>query len=186
MKFDTLSEACRAWVNEFNAIPVSVLEKLKDYEGWESVREITPISLYGRVRVIFDEFAGQEGEIIGTKYNGEDSMYRVRLDKYPDNPQIISEDCLEQINCEGYFPMWGTMWSFGDKIDEEWLLGEYCDSHLQEMADIGFRIYESEDFGVVFGIDAAGFDFYEAFWYPLYKLRGLHWHITDDTEKVTA
>jgi hypothetical protein len=44
------------------------------------------------------------------------------------------------------------------------------------MADLGFRIYQTEDFGVVFGIDGAGYDFYEAHFEPLYKLRGLCWH----------
>lgn len=45
------------------------------------------------------------------------------------------------------------------------------------MADCGFRIYESDDFGgYIFGIDGAGYDFYDAHWIPLYKARGLRWH----------
>lgn len=47
---------------------------------------------------------------------------------------------------------------------------------IRLMSECGFRIFESEEFGYFFGIDAAGFDFYEAFWCPLYKARGLHWH----------
>lgn len=44
------------------------------------------------------------------------------------------------------------------------------------MSDCGFRIYKSEDYGYFFGIDGAGYSFYEEHWMPLYKARGLHWH----------
>lgn len=74
------------------------------------------------------------------------------------------------------FPMWGTMWQFGDSIDEDWLDGQSGEDGIQIMSDLGFRIYESEDFGHVFGIDGAGYDFYEQHWIPLYEARGLHWH----------
>ena len=61
---------------------------------------------------------------------------------------------------------------------------DYARFHLEEMAACGFRLYESEDYGLIFGIDAAGFDFYEAFWIPLYKARGLRWH--DEAEEKEA
>ena len=70
-------------------------------------------------------------------------------------------------------PMWGTMWSFGDSADDYWLEEE---DGLELMAECGFRIYEQEDFGYLFGIDGAGYSFMEAHWIPLYKARGLHWH----------
>ena len=69
--------------------------------------------------------------------------------------------------------MWGTMWSFTDSSDNSWLEDK---KNLQTMADCGFRIYEQEDYGYIFGIDGAGYDFYEAHWIPLYKARGLEWH----------
>jgi len=72
-----------------------------------------------------------------------------------------------------FLPTWGTMWSFDDSIDSQWLEDEH---NLQAMADCGFRIYEQEDYGYVFGIDGMGYDFYEAHWIPLYKARGLLWH----------
>ena len=53
------------------------------------------------------------------------------------------------------------------------------------LSECGFRVYESEEFGLFFGIDAAGFDFYEAYWIPLYRARGLQWH-DPDTEKKEA
>ena len=73
-------------------------------------------------------------------------------------------------------PMWGTMWQFGDRIDDDWLSGEFGEHGLKLMSECGFRIYEHEEFGYFFGIDGAGYDFYEAHWIPLYKARGLHWH----------
>ena len=183
MKYDTLSDACYAWVNEFNAIPTSVIEKLIEYDGWDSVHEITPLTVGNRVVVIADEDVGEEGEIIETKYDGEDDLYVVRLDCDPEDPRVISADCLDRISETDKLPVWGWMWTFGDDIDKEWLLGTYCPSHLQDMADCGFRIYEQEDFGVLFGLDGGGYDFYEKHWQPLYKARGLHWHNVDDTEK---
>ena len=174
--YNTIKDACYAWVNEFNAIPLSAIEKLQEYD--ESVHEITPLHKYDRVVVYDDEWAGEHGEIVKTCCDKEPDLYAVKLDSDPDNYVVVSEDCLEKEGRfdESIFPMWPTMWSFGDKIDEDWLLGEFGESHLQEVADIGFRIYESEDFGILLGIDTAGFDFYEAFWIPLYKLRGLKWH----------
>lgn len=72
-----------------------------------------------------------------------------------------------------YLPMWGTMWSFGNSADDYWL--EEKDG-LELMAECGFRIYEQEDFGYLFGIDRAGYSFMDQHWIPLYKARGLHWH----------
>ena len=76
-----------------------------------------------------------------------------------------------------FLPMWGTMWSFDHFFDDIWLKEK---SNLQAMADCGFRIYEQEDFGYIFGIDGAGYDFYEAHWIPLYKARGQQWRTTDN------
>ena len=178
MSYNTLKEACHAWVEGFNAIPDSVIEKLSKYDN--SIREITPIAKGDRVYTTDPDWKWQEGEVIDTNYDGEDDLYVVKLDDEPDNPKIISADCIGVMH-DYDFPMWGTMWSFGESIDEEWLTGKYCEPHLQEMANCGFRIFESEDLGVVFGIDGAGYDFYgteehPSHWINLYKARGLRWH----------
>lgn len=123
MKFNTKYDACRQWVNSFNAIPSSVVDKLWEYSGYDDFNEITP----------------------------------------------YTEEEIEEIY--DTFPMWGTMWSFGDIVDEWWL-----ENNLEVMKECGFRIYESEDYGYVFGIDGAGYDFYEIHWIPLYNARGLRWH----------
>ena len=121
MMYDTIREAATAWVNGFNAVPTTVVEKLMRLDP-DEVREITP----GR--------------------RDEDA---------------------------DFLPMWGTMWSFGDSADDYWL--EEGDG-LELMAECGFRIYEQEDFGYLFGIDGAGYSFMDEHWIPLYKARGLHWH----------
>ena len=121
MMYDTIREAATAWVNSFNAVPATVIEKLMRLDP-DEVREITP---------------GERDE-----------------------------------NAR-YLPMWSTMWSFGNSADDSWL--EKGDG-LELMAECGFRIYEQEDFGYLFGIDGAGYSFMDEHWIPLYKARGLHWH----------
>lgn len=166
MKFDTIKEATQAWVREMNAIPMGVVEKLmgEDYEG---VREITPPSLYDRVYIFRGEYRGNCGRI--ESYDNVHEVYVVNLD---DGGTVQVEENEFDREDYGGLPMWGTMWAFGDSCDNWWLEN----GGLQLMADCGFRIYEQEDYGYIFGIDGAGYDFYESHWIPLYKARGLHWH----------
>ena len=167
----TIREACELWVSrDMNAIPQSVLVKLKQLDP-DDLAELTPITKADRVYVCS---AGEMGEVIAIDEDAEE--YTVQLD----NGETITTEGFD-LEREDYdrFPMWGTMWSFSCSFDEDWAL-----SHLEEMAACGFRLYESEDYGLVFGIDAAGFDFYEAFWVPLYKARGLRWH--DEAEEKEA
>lgn len=76
---------------------------------------------------------------------------------------------------EGHFPMWGTMFTFKNSLDDQWLQDS---DNIQVMRDCGFHVYESEHFDYIFGIDGAGYDFYEAHWTPLYLKRGLQWHLS--------
>lgn len=74
-------------------------------------------------------------------------------------------------------PMWGTMWTFSEDLDEDWVR-----ENLDKVAKCGFRIYEDYKTGDIYiGIDGAGYNFYEAHWIPLYEARGLKWH-SDETE----
>lgn len=167
----TIREACELWVSrDMNAIPQSVLVKLKQLNP-DDIAELTPITKADRVYVCS---AGEMGEVIAIDEDAEE--YTVQLD----NGETITTEGFD-LEREDYdrFPMWGTMWSFSCSFDEDW-----ARSHLSEMAACGFRLYESEDYGLVFGIDAAGFDFYEAFWVPLYKACGLRWH--DEAEEKEA
>ena len=85
--------------------------------------------------------------------------------------EVTEPECYEM-------PMWNWMWSFGDNIDDWWLENK---NGIEIMQECGFRVFEHEDYGYYFGIDGAGYDFYEAHWIPLYRARGLQWH--DEEEK---
>lgn len=167
----TIREACELWIErDMNAIPQSVLVKLQQLDP-DDIEEITPICKGDRVYVCS---AGEMGEVIAIDEDAEE--YTVQLD----NGETITTEGFD-LERQDYdrFPMWGTMWSFSCSFDEDWAL-----SHLNEMAACGFRLYESEDYGLVFGIDGAGYDFYQEHWIPLYKARGLRWH--DEAEEKEA
>lgn len=181
MKFDTIKEATQYWVSTFNAFQYGMMERLAyDKHGNCELEEITPPSKYDRV--YYWNAEDVEGNSL-EEDDGYGEIIRKEGDRYvidPDNgdEEIYTSDVY--VERDDFFPMWGTMWQFGDGIDEWWL-----EENLQTMADCGFRIYEhtGEDaWGYFFGIDGAGYDFYEEHWIPLYKARGLHWHNEEDKE----
>lgn len=165
----TIEDAAREWVREMNAFPYDMIEKLMnaDYDGWH---EVTTPCRDDRVYV-YDLPDGCEehmGEIENCLVDAD--VYLIDLD---DGTAVeVAKDDFE-VDRDSCLPMWGTLWSFGDSADDYWL--EELDG-IEQMSKCGFRIYESDDFGYVFGIDGAGYDFYEAHWIPLYKARGLQWH----------
>lgn len=163
----TVKEAAQKWVSEFNAIPQAMIGKLMQIpdDYWEEVT--TP--RYGDRVCVFDLTENIESGDI-EDYIEDIDAYIVRLDN--GNLVEVGLDCIDVERYES-LPMWGTMWSFGDSIDDEWLERE---NGIQIMSECGFRIYYSEEFGYYFGIDGAGYDFYEAHWIPLYTARGLQWH----------
>lgn len=164
MKYETINDAAHAWVAEFNAIPMAIIDKLLEANS-EELHEITPPSVGDRV-FVFDSPADEDtGEII----ERNESIYTIKLD---DGTTCDLEAGDFEVQHDEFLPMWGTMWAFGDSIDNWWLE----DGGLQIMADCGFRIYEQEDYDYIFGIDGAGYSFYEEHWIPLYKARGLKWH----------
>ncbi len=66
---------------------------------------------------------------------------------------------------------WGWMFHPENRLDEEWIL-----EHIQEVEACGFLVYDSDETGILLGVDGCGYDFYEHHWLPLYKRRGLEWH----------
>lgn len=89
------------------------------------------------------------------------------------DPEDWQEVTSPEVDYYDQLPMWGTIWSFGDSLDNYWLEEK---GGIALMSQCGFRIFRSEKFGYFFGIDGAGYDFYEAHWIPLYNERGLRWH----------
>lgn len=181
MKYATMNEAAHTWVNEFNAIPQGMIEKLMtlDYDDWH---EVTAPAVGDRVYVydVPEELDTLEhgGEV--HSYDSESDLYCIELD---DGKMVSASEDDFEVERYGDLPMWGTMWSFGDSCDNWWLEE---DDGIKKMSECGFRIYENEEFGYFFGIDGAGYDFYSEHWLPLYKARGLQWHETESGKEVEA
>lgn len=164
----TMLEATRKWVSEFNAIPMNMIATLMSYDP-DSWHEVTTKCVGNRVYCYdYCECGTIEA------YNEETEMYIVALDS--EESVEVLEDEMDFSNND--LPMWGTMWSFGTILDDDWL-SDHDGINLMSMC--GFKVYEHDEWGYFFGIDGAGYDFYEAHWIPLYKARGLKWH-NDTTE----
>lgn len=160
----TIADATHEWVEEFNAIQQGMISELmqNDPDSWN---EVTLKSSGDRV---YCYEHSEYGEI--EAYDGEIEMYIVNLDN---GEQVQVDETDMELEYYDGLPMWGTMWSFGDSCDDWWLSNG---DGIRIMSECGFRIYEHEEYGYFFGIDGAGYDFYEAHWIPLYKARGLKWH----------
>jgi len=179
----SIREACQKWFAGFNAIPQGLIEKLCEADI-DSFHEITKPCVGDRVHL--HQGADSLPGIITATFVGEDSEQRYNISN--ENGELICGGILESnfdLDNEytDFLPMWGTMWTFGESIDDDWLAGNYCESGLQAMSDCGFRIYEHDEFGYVFGIDGAGYDFISEHFIPLYKERGLQWHTEEPMSK---
>lgn len=155
-----LREAVGRWVNGFSAIPSALIEKAYGGDNIDDMQEVTPLVVGD---LAWSNDLQTQVEIIGL--NKEEGTALIA-----DHDAEVDLDDLYPER-DSWLPMWGTLWTFGDSADEWWI-----EQHLQEMADCGFRIFESDELGYFFGIDGAGYDFYTAHWIPLYKTRGLRWH----------
>lgn len=167
----TILDATREWVGQMNAIQQGMIQRLMDADDNDWC-EVTQPSCGDRVYV-FDLPDGYEGD----EHHGEIESFLEESDNYlvslDDGTAVeIGKEDLE-VERDECLPMWGTMWSFGDSADEWWL--EEGDG-IEAMSRCGFRVYMSEEFGYFFGIDGAGYDFYEVHWCPLYQARGVQWH----------
>ncbi len=181
-RYETISEATRAWVSEFNRFPtdmISVLMAAGEPDEW---MEVTPPAIGDRVYIdddiTPDESDSDQGEIID--YDPEGGIYTIKTD---DGVTFVTESSSSfYVDRYDLLPMWGSMWQFGDFIDDEWIEE---DGGLQALADCGFRVYHHEEWGYFFGIDGAGYDFFSAHWERLYKKRGLNWHeyVHNDNEQ---
>lgn len=165
----TTNDAAHEWVREMNAYPRIMIEKLmeNDIDSWH---EVTALHVGCRV-YCYDN--AEFGYI--TEYDDNVELYTIELDS---NEEITASENELEINRYDTLPMWGTMWSFGDSCDDWWLNEE---DGIRKMSECGFRIYNSDEFGYFFGIDGAGYNFYDNHWIPLYKKRGLQWH---DKEEI--
>ena len=173
----TILEATQQWVGEFNAISQSVVSRLMDYE-MENWGELTKATVGDSVYVYCnglnletEELEHISGIFEIVSVNEEDETYTILVDG--EEYDVICYEVDVQRN--SLLPMWGTMWTFGSGLDEDWVR-----HNLQTVSDLGFRIYQDyETDDIYIGIDGCGYDFYEAHWIPLYKARGLQWHTVE-------
>lgn len=167
----TIKDATERWVHEMNAYPQEMINKLMqaDIDDWT---EVTTPSIGDRVWVYEENESGTIEKVRQTPDDEEDDevLYEVELDS---GKTVFAKADDMEVERDTYLPMWGTMWSFGDSADDWWLEEG---NGIKIMSECGFRIYSSEEFGYFFGIDGAGYSFYDAHWIPLYKARGLQWH----------
>lgn len=163
----TIKEATAEYVRGFNAIDQAIIAKLMRIEPDSWIEETAPA--YGDRCYVYGQ---DNGEIVGIHKNDDgEKVYEIRLDGEDEEIECKRDDfCVEY---DYGLPMWGTMWSFDNSIDDYWLAEK---DGIEVMSECGFRIFYSDDYGYFFGIDGAGYDFYESHWIPLYKARGLRWH----------
>lgn len=157
-----IKEAAEKWVREFNSIEYTLVEESmnNDIDDWfELTRSVIIEGDYVTYLEDYNQY-----KVIEVREN------TVIIDYEVENIEIDKEQAM----CEPdtMLPMWGTLWTFGEGLDEDW-----CRDNLDIMKQCGFRVYEYQKTGTLyFGIDGAGYDFYEQHWIPLYKERGLKWH----------
>jgi len=173
MKKHSIKEATEEWINGFNYIPGPVIEKLAEADETVSYFDSDSFRLIASPRI----------ECLGcnTTYEGDLLLDELR-EAYDNGTGVPCEYCeynkgddWTMGRPEYAFPCgWGTLFAPKDFCDINWIL-----QNADEVAELGFFVFESEDYSVMLGIDAGGFDFYEAFWIPLYKHRGLKWHDVD-------
>lgn len=168
------NDAVNKMVGLMTAVPYSVLSKFQRiyYETGDEefeVREVTPRNKDLRER------CGMYGsnDCDGCDGFNNDSDYN-DIDEYFKDYTPCSE-CVTGYELEDYdsLPMWGTLWAL-EPIDQEKI--DRDPEFLKGLAKIGFRIYDTYDYGYVIGIDGAGFSFYDHYWLPLYNLLNLRWH----------
>ena len=76
---------------------------------------------------------------------------------------------------------WGWMFHPECSLDEEWIR-----ENIEEVEECGFLVYDSDETGILLGVDGCGYDFYSSHWIPLYKRRGLRWHKEEGAEKEVS
>lgn len=159
--YKTVEDCAHLWVSEFNAIPTMMVSELMNVDP-DSWREVTEPSSGAVVFV-----AGNVGTV-ETVRDGEALVHLANGLCF-----WVPKGKCEVDYCDA-LPMWGTMWSFSDPCDIWWV--EEGDG-VEVLSRCGFRVFYHEEYGYFFGIDGAGYSFYDEHWIPMYLDRGLRWHM---------
>ena len=170
LKNHTIREAAEKWIGGFSSVPGPFIEKLVKYDKAVSYYDSDSFRLIASPYI--------ECAYCKTCFDGNQSLAELKTAQ-SQGKGIACQYCNDNKGDDwttGYpryeFPCgWGTLFAPKDSSDIRWF-----SENAHEVAKLGFHVFESEDWDILLGIDAGGFDFYEAFWIPLYKLRGLKWH----------
>lgn len=150
---ESIRKATQKWVRGFNAIPQTLIQKVyPNMEGLEIL--VTKRECCNCGGTEFEE--NEEGELVCASCG-----------------ELAEGGTTERYD----LPMWGTMWTFEERLDDDW-----ARENLEVLRECRFWVYDSDDLGILIGIDGAGYDFYENHWMPLYKARGLQWHTIKQQE----
>lgn len=171
--YATIREATELLVSQMNAIPYGMIERIVN-DSPDEWHEMTLPAIGDRVYVYDLPEETDTLEHCGEIENISGGIYLINL--YDGTAIEVGREDFE-VEYDGGLPMWGWMWQFGDSADDWWL--DEGDG-IKAMSECGFRVYFHDEFGYFFGIDGAGYDFYEVHWIPLYKARGLKWHDKED------
>lgn len=163
---ESILKETKRWVGMFNSVPGSIIKKMADYDDEIACYDSDTFRLLASPRI--------ECVACSSQYEGD-----LTLEQLQDNENVSCFYCEHNDGGEWAmsFPQyafpcaWGTLFS-PESCDLNWFK-----ENADKVAKLGFFVFESDDFNILLGIDAGGFDFYEAYWIPLYKLRGLQWHV---------
>jgi len=168
----TESEAAKYWINrDFSNMPTELIKRaFRDESGPDDLQLIAGGD---RVSDCCDDQTSK-------KEDSED-LGGPEVDTDHDDKVTVCDKCGKRCETHWQGPTldypagWGTMWAPNDRIDQDWIR-----DHADMVADLGFMVYESDETGIILGIDGAGYDFYDAHWVPLYRARGFRWHVSDE------
>ena len=171
-------KSTKDWIEQFNNIPQQILSDLiesgaKDYyEVYTPLYHVTCKMLNdcGNCKHADDITPTQYTEL----YEDDEQMYIDCGESYqPHYLDKVLAQCEmgEEQTHEDEIPMWGTLVQ-PPYMDQDWFK-----SNAQEIYEkVGLLVYENEYYTIMIGANSAGHDFYQSYWVPLYKLRGLKWH----------
>lgn len=166
MKPKSIRQATLQWLSTWSHIPGSLIEKLAHADELVSAYDSDTFRLVASPLI----------ECSGCGFLFDENLSLDELNRHQDVP---CRECMDNMG-DGWrigrpvhaFPCaWGTLFVPNELCDQEWV-----EEHCEQIATLGFFVFKSEELGYILGIDGAGFDFYEALWIPLYRMRGLQWH----------
>ena len=163
----TLRKATEEWVAQFSHVPGSVIQKLAEAGGSIYSFNSDSLRLIASPHIIC-------AYCLAT-YDGDLSVADLTA-AFDRGKGVPCKDC----GWDGWYleePQFGFPFESGicfvavAPCDLQWF-----DANKDEVAKLGIFVFESDQYGILLRLDKGAIDFYDAYWIPLYRLRGLRWH----------